>query len=55
MINLDLSALTVESFTIEGGPERPLIPILTDAVKSDCCHTELYEAAETHERICTTV
>lgn len=54
MINLDLGALTVESFPIEGDV-APLIPILTDAVKSDCCHTELYEAAETHERICTTV
>ncbi len=71
MINLDLNALTVESFSIEGAPAagRPiltdavktdcchtgLVPILTDAVKTDCCHTGLQEAAHTHERICTTV
>jgi hypothetical protein len=71
MINLDLSALTVESFSVESGPRSlvpiltdavktdcchtGLAPILTDAVKTDCCHTGLQEAAQTHERICTTV
>ncbi len=71
MINLDINALTVESFSVEGEPTgiRPiltdavktdcchtgLVPILTDAVETDCCHTGLQDAAQTHERICTTV